>query len=106
MLHRTIDQRIQHLERLNDIVVEILAGLDYRFSNMRVCREMQHGLDPILGYHLADQLLISDIALDERSPLHRPPVAGAEIIQGNGLESRLRQTLRGMTAYVPGAASK
>jgi hypothetical protein len=65
---------------------------------------MEHRLNLVFRHNIANQLLIADVALNERPPLHRPLVTGTEIVDGDWLESGLRDTLRAVAANVPGTA--
>jgi hypothetical protein len=64
---------------------------------------MHHRVDVELADGADQVVLVSGLALDEGTPLHRLAVTTGEIVIGNRGEARAPQRLAGMTADEPGA---
>lgn len=61
---------------------------------------MENGVDLVVPDYLLHKCRIRDVSLYERSPLSRPDMASAEVVQSNRNKSRLEQGFRCVTADV------
>ncbi len=65
---------------------------------------MHDGVRFVAAQGLAQLGWVGDVAMLERTPLNRPPVAGAKIVEGDWRVTGQGQRLAGVTADVAGAA--
>jgi len=75
-----------------------------RFPDIGVRGEMDDGLDPERLQRFRNSRAVGDISRDQRTPFHRPAVAGAEIVEHDRRVAGSGQRLAGMAADITGAA--
>ena len=72
---------LEQIERADGVVAEVLARVDHRLANERVGGEVDHALDRVPPEHVREAFRIGEAAALERSPLHRPVVPLAQVVE-------------------------
>ena len=98
------DHRVQQVDRPRDVVAKVLPRIGHRLAHVGVGGEVDHRLHGVLGERLADGCRVGEIALHERSPLHRGPVTVDQVVEDDRAVARGRHQLGGMATDVAGAA--
>src|SRR5207237_1256700 len=92
--------RFEQIDRAADVVAEVARRLAHRFADVCECREVQHGADAVVLQRAAQKPEISEVALHERTPAYGGAVPARQIVERDGQETRLRQCLASMAAYI------
>ncbi len=100
-----VDHRIEQRQRVDDVVMKILARMDDRLADVRVRREMNDRRDFVLLDHAIDERAVSEVAFLERAPLDRPLVSVHEVVEHDRLEPRPGHQFGGVTSDVTRAPS-
>ena len=96
--------RVEQVQRGHGVVAEVFGGLAHRLADQRAGREVHHGFHLVRREHLAQAVLVAEVAALEWPPLHRPVVSLREVVEDDRGVAALREKLRGMAADVAGSA--
>ena len=77
--------------RLDGVVVVVAERIGDRFRDDDGAGEMDDGLDAVLADHRADQLLVADVADDQRRGRRNSPAkAGRQVVEDDDLLARIQ----------------
>ena len=99
-----VDERLQQCRGAASIVAIIRQRLAHRLPDIGKGREVHHRRGLVPFQHRANTRGVSDIALLQRPPFHRPAVAAREVVIGNRFEAPRGERFAGMAADIARAA--
>ena len=90
----------EQVQRPDDVVAEILAGVGDRLADVGVGGEVDHRVHAVALHDVHQQRAIGEIAAHQRSPLHRPLVSVHEVVEHDRVQAGRRHRFGGLTADV------
>ena len=96
--------RLDERHHGSDVVAVVQRGLAVGFADIDQAREVDHGLRPMALQHRVERDGVVEIAALERPPLHRPGVAGAQVVVDDRRVTGLGQRLAGVRADIARAS--
>ena len=99
------DDGAQEVEHAADIVVVEGAGIALALAHFDAGGEVHHGVGLVLSDGGAQRLGVADVALDQGAPAHGVVLAGAHVVENDGLAAGHVQRLGRMGADIAGPAA-